>query len=131
MGHGDEIVFGDANFPANSTCTEGAIAVNASGHNITDLLPEVLKLFPLDQYVYNPAMVMDMVNSDKNKGMEVAVWKDYQSIVDTAHGSHVEILAIERFEFYERAKKAYAVVATGEPAPYGNIILKKGVIAPP
>ena len=71
---------------------------------------------------------MELVNSDKKKKMEVPVWAKYQKICNEAEGKNIAFLQMERYEFYDRAKAAYAIVATGEPAPYGNIILKKGVI---
>lgn len=129
MGHGDELVLADANFPASSMCSGGAKYVSAHGHGIPDLLEAIMKLFPLDTYNFNPVLVMDLVNRDKNKGMESpAIWKNYQAICDAAHGEKVNILQVERFDFYERAKKAFCIVATTEQAPYGNIIVKKGCI---
>ena len=72
---------------------------------------------------------MDLVKSDKLQNLGVPVWATYQSICNTAEGVKVKFHKLERFEFYERAKAAYAIVATGEMALYGNIILKKGIIA--
>ena len=69
MGHGDEIVLADANFPAASTASEGARLIDASGHGIPDLLEAILQFFPLDTFVSNPVVLMDLVNSDKKKGM--------------------------------------------------------------
>eukprot|EP01137_Pigoraptor_chileana_P014558 Opistho-2@69322 len=126
MGHGDEIVFGDANFPAE-TCAKN-ILVRADGHNIPALIEAVLKLFPLDQYVEKPVALMQLVPSDAAKGLKVPVWDTYRKIAREAEGKEVLFEDVERFEFYERAKKAFAVVATGEITHYGNIILKKGVI---
>ena len=71
---------------------------------------------------------MDLVNADKQKNLEVPVWAKYQSICDAAEGGKINFYKLERFEFYDRAKTAYAIVATGETALYGNIILKKGII---
>lgn len=129
MGHGDELVLADSNFPASSMCSGGAKYISAHGHNIPDLLEAIMKLLPLDTYNYNPVLVMDLVNRDKNSGMESpTVWKKYQSICDAAHGEKVNILPLERFDFYKRAKQAFCIVATSEQAPYGNIIIKKGCI---
>ncbi|XP_047681216.1 fucose mutarotase isoform X1 [Prionailurus viverrinus] len=154
MGHGDEIVFADVNFPTSSICRCGPEEIRAdgqqgrwhhrqpggrglesqagtvpSGLGIPQLLEAVLKLLPLDTYVESPAAVMDLVPSDRTKGLQTPVWRSYQSILSGA--GCTDILAkIERFEFYARAKKAFAVVATGETALYGNLILKKGVLAP-
>merc|ERR1711910_255547 len=107
MGNGDEIVLADANFPAASCCTEGPKLIDASGHGIPELLEAILKFFPLDTYVFNPVVLMDLVNSDKKKDMEVAVWPKYQKICDEAEGRHIDMYKMERFEFYERAKSAY------------------------
>lgn len=129
MGHGDEIVLADSNFPSSSMCSGGAKYISAHGHNIPDLLEAILKLVPLDTYNFNPVLVMDLVNRDKNLGMEPpAVWKKYQTICDAAHGEKVNFLPLERFDFYKRAKQAFCIVATSEQAPYGNIIIKKGCV---
>ncbi|XP_029465456.1 fucose mutarotase isoform X1 [Rhinatrema bivittatum] len=129
MGHGDEIVLADANFPAFSVCRSGPVQVRADGLGIPELLEAILKLFPLDTYVKSPAAVMDLVEDDKTRGLQTPVWTKYQLLLTRA-GSATILEKVERFAFYERAKKAFAVVATGETALYGNLILKKGVIAP-
>ncbi|XP_053730424.1 fucose mutarotase isoform X1 [Synchiropus splendidus] len=138
MGHGDEIVLADANFPASSVCSCGPKEIRADaaplfcigllGLRIPQLLPAVLQLLPLDTYVTAPAAVMDLVDSDKEKGLNVSVWRDYETCLSQEAGIHAPLEKMERFAFYERAKKAYAVVATGETALYGNLILKKGVV---
>ncbi|XP_029962507.1 fucose mutarotase [Salarias fasciatus] len=127
MGHGDEIVLADANFPTSSVCACGPKEIRADGLGIPHLLEAILKLLPLDTYVDCPAAVMDLVDSDKESGLVVPVWGTYMVLISQA-GSKAPIEKVERFAFYERAKKAYAVVATGETALYGNLILKKGVI---
>ncbi|XP_036191641.1 fucose mutarotase isoform X1 [Myotis myotis] len=99
------------------------------GLGIPQLLEAVLKLLPLDTYVESPAAVMELVSSDKERGLQTPVWKSYQSILLEA-GCSSPLEKIERFEFYQQAKKAFAIVATGETALYGNLILKKGVLAP-
>ncbi|XP_013358509.1 PREDICTED: fucose mutarotase isoform X2 [Chinchilla lanigera] len=124
MGHGDEIVLADANFPSSSICRCGPVEIRADGLGIPKLLEAVLKLLPLDTYVESPAAVMELVPDDKERGLQTPVWKDYEILLLQS-----ALAKIERFEFYERAKKAFAVVATGETALYGNIILKKGTIA--
>ncbi|XP_012925401.1 fucose mutarotase isoform X1 [Heterocephalus glaber] len=128
MGHGDEIVLADANFPTSSICQCGPVEIRADGLGIPKLLEAVLKLLPLDTYVESPAAVMELVPGDKERGLQTPVWKDYEILLLQA-GCMGTLAKIERFEFYEQAKKAFAVVATGETAPYGNIILKKGTIA--
>ncbi|CAG6017342.1 unnamed protein product [Menidia menidia] len=127
MGHGDELVLADANFPAASICACGPKEIRADGLGIPRLLEAILKLFPLDTYAPSPAAVMDLVESDKQRCLAVPVWGTYTQLLCQA-GSQTTLEVVERFAFYERAKKAYAVVATGETALYGNLILKKGVI---
>ncbi|XP_019664963.1 fucose mutarotase isoform X1 [Ailuropoda melanoleuca] len=115
MGHGDEIVFADVNFPTSSICRGGPEEIRADGLGIPQLLEAVLKLLPLDTYVETPAAVMELVPSDRKTGLQTPVWGSYQSILFEA-GCVSTLAKIERFEFYERAKKAFAVVATGGPA---------------
>ena len=121
MGHGDEIVLADANFPAQSM---GRIAVRADGIPATSLLEAILPLFPLDGYDRSNFVLMEIPTSEPQKP---AIWKSYEKILKT-FDDQAEITYMERFAYYERAKKAYAIVATGERAIYANIILKKGVI---
>lgn len=120
MGHGDEIVIGDGNFPAASM---GARVVRADGHGVPELLDAILKLFPLDAYVDAPVALMQVVTGDP---VVPVIWDDFKRIVDEHGGARIE--HIERFAFYERAKKAYAIIASGESAIYANVILKKGVV---
>lgn len=129
MGHGDEIVLADANFPTSSICQAGPKEVRADGHGIPALLEAILQLLPLDAYVNSPAILMELVPGDKAKGLPTPVWGKYQEIINKAEGKEVKMAQVERFAYYERAKKAFAVIATGETALYGNLILKKGVIS--
>ena len=122
MGHGDEIVFADGNFPAASIAQR---LVRLDGHDIPEILEAVLKFFPLDTYAELPVGLMEVVPGDNYKPV---IWDDYRKIILESKEPFTEFEYIERFEFYERAKKAYAVVATGESALYANIILKKGVV---
>ncbi|MBN3294919.1 FUCM mutarotase, partial [Amia calva] len=112
MGHGDELVLADANFPVCSTCQCGPTEVRADGLRIPELLEAILKLFPLDTYVPRPVAVMDMVEDDKLRGLKVPVWEVYKELLNQG-GSDKPLEKLERFAFYERAKKAFAVVATG------------------
>ncbi|XP_065882697.1 fucose mutarotase-like [Dysidea avara] len=128
MGHGDTIVLADANFPSASVCKQGPELVRADGHGIPALLGAILKLLPLDTYVPAPAALMDLVPNDKARGLKTPVWDEYKKLMNAAEGKEIKVNMIERFEFYEVAKKAFAVVATGEGALYGNIILTKGVL---
>ena len=124
MGHGDEIVLADGNFPAESMGKD-AIVVRADGHGVAELLDAVLALVPLDQYAEQPAALMEVVPGDP---CVPVIWDEYKALLD-AHGEDSQrIQMLERFAFYERAKKAYSVVATGETARYANILLKKGVV---
>lgn len=122
MGHGDEIVFADGNFPAAS-CAQRI--VRADGHDIPKLLDATLKFFPLDTYVEKPVSLMEVVPGDNTKPV---IWEEYRIIVKKHDESFTDFDMVERFAFYERAKKAYAIVATSEKATYANIILKKGVV---
>jgi L-fucose mutarotase len=122
MGHGDEIILADGNFPAASIANK---LIRCDGHDIPQLLDAVLKLFPLDPYVDSPVSLMQVVPGDP---VETPIWDVYKDIIKKNEPENNKFEYIERFAFYERAKKAYAVVATGEKALYANIILKKGVV---
>jgi L-fucose mutarotase len=122
MGHGDEIVLADGNFPAASIAQR---LVRCDGHAVPELLDAVLRLLPLDPYVKAPVALMALVPGDK---VETPIWDVYSGIIAKYEPKNNAVEHVERFAFYERAKKAYAVVATGEKALYANIILKKGVV---
>jgi len=122
MGHGDEIVLADGNFPAASVAQR---LVRCDGHGVPELLEAILTLFPLDIYVDQPAALMSVVPGDKTKP---TIWEQYRAILKASGEQFSDFEFVERFAFYERAKKAYAVVATSEKALYANIILKKGVL---
>ena len=122
MGHGDELVLGDGNFPSASVSQR---LVRADGLGCTVLLDAILKIFPLDQYVDKPVALMAVVPGDPYKPF---IWDEYRSTIQRHEPDFTDFDYVERFAFYERAKKAYAVLATGEMALYANIILKKGVI---
>ncbi len=120
MGHGDEIVIADGNFPAE-TC--GQRVVRADGHGGEAILDAVLSLIPLDTYALENLLLMQTTNGDPTP----KIWDKYFAIAKK-HDPNLRAGTLERFEFYERAKKAYAVIATGEGAIYANVIIKKGVI---
>lgn len=122
MGHGDEIVIADGNFPAASVNDR---VVRLDGHNGVEVLKAVISVFPLDTYAESNAILMAPVPGDN---VETPIWQDYAAVLNDSEGDAVRMEQIERFAFYERAKKAYAVIATGESALYANLILKKGVI---
>ncbi|CAM4065159.1 L-fucose mutarotase [Paenibacillus alkaliterrae] len=123
MGHSDEIVLADGNFPAASHAQR---LIRTDGHDIPELLDAILRLFPLDQYVAKPAALMQVVPGDT---VQTPIWEEYRSIIAERTGLAEPFEQVDRFAFYERAKQAYAVIATGEGALYANLILKKGVIA--
>ncbi len=125
MGHGDELVIVDANFPAVSSAQR---LVRLDGVSATRVLQAVLSLLPLDDFVDSPAAVMQVVGSPQ---AVPEVVKEFQQIVNAAEDKEIKITAIERFKFYERSRAAFAVIVSGETRLYGNIILKKGVIRPP
>jgi len=122
MGHGDEIVLADGNFPAASVARR---LVRCDGHGVPELLEAILGFLPLDTFVDQPVALMAV-----GPGFETqpAIWDAYRTIVKDSGEPFSDFELVERFAFYERAKKAYAVVATSEKALYANIILKKGVI---
>lgn len=122
MGHGDEIVIADGNFPAASMAN---VLVRADGHGVPELLHAILSLFPLDPYVAHAVALMEVVPGDPVK---TPIWEEYRRIIARHDPAFAGFEHVERFAFYERAQKAYAVVATGEAALYANIILKKGVV---
>ncbi|HBG28756.1 MAG: fucose isomerase [Planctomycetes bacterium GWF2_41_51] len=122
MGHGDEIVIGDGNFPAASNAER---LVRCDGHSVPALLKAILTIFPLDTFVEYPVALMEVVHGDKTKPV---IWNEYKRIIKSSGEKFTDFEFIERFDFYERAKDAYAIIATSEKALYANIILKKGVI---
>ena len=124
MGHGDTLVIADANFPGESM---GQSCHRLDGITATDVLEAVLTLMPLDTFVPDPAQVMAMVEDPD--GMPPVVHA-FQEIVDRVADHPAQIAKVERFQFYDLAREAFAVIQTGEGRLYGNIIVKKGVIAP-
>ena len=120
MGHGDELVIGDGNFPA---ANYGKRVVRLDGHSVPEILDAILSLYPLDTF-QTPVYLMEKVPGDNTP---TPIWDEYAKIIEK-HNENGKTEFIERFAFYERTQKAYAVVATSESALYANIILKKGVI---
>ncbi|GIX06911.1 MAG: fucose isomerase [Candidatus Poribacteria bacterium] len=123
MGHGDEIVLADGNFPA---VTNARRLVRADGHGVPEVLRAIVRFFPLDTFVEDHAVVM----ATPPEEAEPEIWAEYRRILREGEGREVALTPIERFAFYERASRAFAVVATGETALYANLILKKGVVLP-
>ncbi|HWQ78377.1 MAG TPA: RbsD/FucU domain-containing protein [Anaerovoracaceae bacterium] len=122
MGHGDEIVISDGNFPGASC---GQRLVRADGHTVCELLDAILTVFPLDSYSEVQASVMQVMPGDPYVPV---IWEDFKAIVNQHEAVNNKFGDIERFEFYNRAKKAYAVVQTSDKALYANILLTKGVL---
>ena len=124
MGHGDEIILADGNFPAESIGKD-AIVIRADGHGPVDLLEAFLPFLPLDQKVEKPVALMKMVDGDPCKP---TIWDSYKQKLNESGNDPAKIEMVERFAFYERAHHAYAIIATGESAIYANVLLKKGVV---
>ena len=124
MGHSDRLVISDGNYPSESM-GKNAIVIRCDGHGVPEILDAILKVFPLDTYVEKPVNLMQLMPGDVGK-VETPIWDEYEKIIKPYTDEKPE--NIERFEFYERAKAAYAVVMTGETALYANVILKKGVV---
>lgn len=124
MGHGDEIAVVDANFPSVSNAQR---LVRFDAADLPAVLEACLHLLPLDTFVEEPVARMMQVHAPQ----EVPeVQRICQVIIDKAEGRHVKVAGITREAFYERARRAFAIVATGELRLYGCILLKKGVIFP-
>lgn len=144
MGHGDRLVIADGNFPAESVGRD-AIVIRCDGHGVPELLDAILQLMPLDQYVDKPVTLMDVVPGDP---VATPIWDEYRAII-ARHDSRLGaatvvrragpagegpsvpddlIERVERFDFYDLAKGAYAVIATSESAQYANVMLRKGVV---
>ena len=121
MGHRDEIVIGDANFPA---VQYGRRVVRADGIGGAELLSAILSVMPLDTYAAENFILMEVVKGD---AVVPVIWEDYRRVAAEKE-PNARIGYMERFAFYERAKEAFAVIASGEEQIYANIILKKGVI---
>ena len=122
MGHGDELVIADGNFPSASIAKR---LVRMDGHSVPDVLKAILKLFPLDTFVELPVVLMKTVSEEKKIP---PIWREYEKIIRESGEPFSAFNYIDRFDFYEQAKRSYAVIATGEPALYANIIIKKGIV---
>jgi len=120
MGHGDEIVFTDAHFPGH---TIGSQVLRADGIAITRLLDGVLRLVELDSYAI-PLVMMDAVVGET---LDSSVESDYMQVIRKHFPAAPDPERIDRYAFYDRAKRAFASIITGEVRKYGNLILKKGV----
>lgn len=123
MGHGDEIVITDANFPAEFL---GPKTIRADGIDATTMMDAILTLMPLDDFVEEAAIGMAVVGDPE---AQPPIFGDFRKVL-ARHEPNLEFSTVERFAFYARAKTACATVQTGESRLYGNIILKKGIIRP-
>ena len=123
MGHGDRIVLADANYPAMSGNAKHVVRIDGVG--IPELLDGILQLFPLDTFIERPVFMMSVVPGDD---YVPEIWNDYKMIFKNHDTGNDKIEYLERFEYYRQADTAYCVVATGERARYGNIMLQKGVL---
>ncbi len=122
MGHGDEIVIGDANFPAAAL---GKRCLRLDGHKVPEVLDAILQLFPLDTFVEAPVTLMSVVGGP---GADTPpIWEKIRQVVEQ-HEPGKKIGFLERFDFYERSRQAFATIQTGETALYACVILKKGVL---
>ncbi|WP_312151230.1 L-fucose mutarotase [Paenibacillus odorifer] len=121
MGHGDELVLADANYPGHSLNPR---VLRYDGIGIPELLDAILELLPLDHYAEQQVAFMAVVAGDPTVPV---IWSTYETII-AKHDAEATIKQEERFDFYNRSKQSYAVIVTGEEALYGNVILKKGVI---
>ncbi|MDH2431736.1 RbsD/FucU domain-containing protein [Pokkaliibacter sp. MBI-7] len=124
MGHGDDLVIADANFPAQSTARQ---VIRLDGVSATEALAAILQLLPLDTFVTEPVLTMQVVG-DASAVPDVV--HEFQRIVNEVADHPVRLGSLERFAFYQQARNAFVIVQTGEQRLYGNIILKKGVIRP-
>ncbi|TIW00830.1 MAG: ribose ABC transporter [Mesorhizobium sp.] len=128
MGHGDDLIIADTNFPSDSVAKQTVLGkllrIDASA---ADVVKAVLSLYPLDSFVDDAAARMEIVG----KPTEIPpVQKEVQKEIDAAEGKAWPMISIERYAFYERAKKAYCVIQTGERRFYGCFAFRKGVIPP-
>ena len=127
MGHGDELALVDRNFPGDSVArhTVSRLLVRDEGVDIPRMGRAIFSLFPLDGFVEEPIRHMQVIGKPDER---LAVHKELLAVAEQAEGKPIRMGSLERFAFYEAARKAYAVVACGETRPYGCFLLKKGVI---
>lgn len=125
MGHSDRLVIADGNFPSESM-GKNAKVIRCDGHGVPELLEAILTVFPLDTYVETPVSLMQVMPGDN---VETPIWDEYKEIVSRFDERGEKAIGqTERFAFYDEAKTAYAIIATGESALYANIMLQKGVV---
>jgi L-fucose mutarotase len=122
MGHGDELVLADGNYPRFGHPER---VIRMDGHGIPEILDAILRFMPLDSYVEHPTIFMEVLPDDPYVPV---IWEEYRNIIGAYEDDGAREQAINKYDFYERASKAYAVVTTSETALYANVILKKGVV---
>jgi L-fucose mutarotase len=127
MGHGDDLVICDVNHPAATIAAETTYGrlVDMAGCDIPTAARAILTLMPLDSFVPAPVSRMQVVG---NPDGVVPIFARMQAVVDQAEGRAVQVQALERFAFYEAAKRSFAILRTSDSGPYGCFILKKGVV---
>lgn len=127
MGHSDRICIADGNFPSESMGRD-CIVLRMDGHGVPEILDAILEVFPLDTYVEKPVTLMQLMDCDIGK-VPTPIWDTYAEIVakHDERGS-AAVGNIDRFDFYDEAKKCYCIIATGESAVYANVMLQKGVV---
>lgn len=125
MGHSDCLVIADGNFPAH-TIGKDNLVIRMDGHGVPEVLEAILKVFPLDTYTERPVQLMEKVPGDT---VETPIWEVFADVVGKFDSRGKDSIGFtERFAFYEKAKKAYVIIATSEKALYANILLQKGVV---
>ena len=125
MGHSDRLVIADGNFPSESM-GKNVKVIRCDGHGVPELLEAILTVFPLDTYVETPVSLMQVMPGDN---VETPIWDEYKEIISKYDERGEKAIGqTERFAFYDEAKTAYAIIATGESALYANIMLQKGVV---
>lgn len=125
MGHSDRLVIADGNFPSESM-GKNAKVIRCDGHSVPELLEAILTVFPLDTYVETPVSLMQVMPGDN---VETPIWDEYKEIISKYDERGEKAIGqTERFAFYDEAKTAYAIIATGESALYANIMIQKGVV---
>ena len=125
MGHSDRLVIADGNFPSESV-GKNAKVIRCDGHGVPELLEAILTVFPIDTYVEAPVSLMQVMPGDN---AETPIWDEYKEIISKYDERGEKAIGqTERFAFYDEAKTAYAIIATGESALYANIMLQKGVV---
>ena len=131
MGHSDTIVLADGNFPAEAYAKDTVVGrvIHCPGVSANALLEAILPLFPLDvEYTDEPVIVMDLTDGDKERGVPTpSVWADFEQTVATEYVG-IKLGKLGRQEFYDAAKRAYAIIQTGEEQQYGNLLLAKGYL---